>query len=87
MSSLVYLAGSTSLGGEAPDLAGGWGAKVGGLVLKQDSTYREPRNVHAEDAITINGGLPRLGSVYVARLADTVVGHARVLGKIWLEAD
>jgi hypothetical protein len=56
-------------------------------VLEQGSTYREPRNMHAEDAITINGGLPRLGSVYVARLADIVVGHARVLGNIWLEAD
>ena len=56
-------------------------------MLEQGSTYREPRNMHAEDAITINGGLPRLGSVYVARLADIVVGHARVLGNIWLEAD
>jgi hypothetical protein len=28
--------------------------------------YRERQNVHAEAAITINGGLPRLGSAYAA---------------------
>ena len=28
--------------------------------------YGERQNVHAEAAITINGGLPRLGSAYAA---------------------